>query len=187
MPNRMSPLSLRCVSAVCFAHTLNGFIATALSCCAVVATLAGCAAPGEPIERKPPVAQPISDLMAQQTGNGVSLTFTVPQETTDRRPLPQAVAIEIFRDFAASSPPNSKTSTSTPLVTIPPAITSTYVAQGHFRYTDELRPEDFSQHPDGVVTYAVRTGRIGEKGIRHIKRCQLARLPIAGAGQRSPR
>ena len=69
-----------------------------LSCCAVVATLAGCAAPGEPIERKPPVAQPISDLMAQQTGNGVSLTFTVPQETTDRRPLPQAVAIEIFRD-----------------------------------------------------------------------------------------
>src|ERR1700722_6384990 len=154
MPNRMSRLSLRRVSAFCFAQTLKGFLATAVSCCAVAGILAGCAAPGEPIERKPPVAQPISDLMAQQTGNGVSLTFTVPHETTERRPLSQPMAIEIFRDFAAPSSANSKAPPSTPLVTIPPAMTSNYVAQGHFHYTDELRQEDFSQHPDGVLMYA---------------------------------
>ena len=66
-------------------------------------------------------------------------------------------------------------------------MTSTYVAQGHFRYTDELRPEDFSQHPDGVVTYAVRTRASVKKESATSNVGQLARLPIAGAGQRSAR
>jgi hypothetical protein len=159
----MSRLLLRRVSASGTARSLKAPLATVLFCCVVLATLVGCAAPGEPIERKPPVAQPVSDLMAQQVGNGVSLTFTVPQETTDRRPLPQPLAIEIFRDFVAPSSANAKAASATPLVTIPPAMTSNYVAQGHFRYTDELRPEDFSQHPDGAVLYSVRTRASAKK------------------------
>ncbi|MGH9732292.1 MAG: hypothetical protein ACRD4A_11360, partial [Candidatus Acidiferrales bacterium] len=43
--------------------------------------LAGCAAPGQPITRRPPAPTPISDLSARQIGNSVSVTFTLPKQT----------------------------------------------------------------------------------------------------------
>jgi hypothetical protein len=49
--------------------------------------LVSCAAPGEPIERKPQVPTAITDLAAQQQGNDVILTFTLPKDTVDHRPL----------------------------------------------------------------------------------------------------
>ena len=38
-----------------------------------------------------------------QAGNDVVLTFTLPQQTVDRRPLQQLPAIEIYRDFETVS------------------------------------------------------------------------------------
>ena len=61
--------------------------------------LAGCASPGEPTERKPPVPQAVTDLSAEQSGNEVILTFTLPDETVDARQLEQLPAIEIYPRF----------------------------------------------------------------------------------------
>jgi hypothetical protein len=141
--------------------------------CAVftcAAVLIGCASPGEPVERKPPVPLAVSDLAAEQVGNSAALTFTVPTETADRKSLDQSPGIEIFRDFApapataapAAAAKNSAPVPTRPLVTIPPAMVSHYIAQGRFRYVDALQPEDFSQHPNSVALYAVRT-RLSEK------------------------
>jgi hypothetical protein len=128
---------------------------------ATLLALAGCAAPGEPTERKPPIPQPIGDLAAQQAGNAVSLSFSLPQEDVDRRALSQPLTVEIFREFqpaaALNAPASSPAPPATLLVTIPPATASNYVMQARFHYIDELRPEDLSQHPNFSAVYSVRT------------------------------
>lgn len=68
----------------------------------ISAAFAGCASPGEPVERKPPTPLAINDLAAEQTGNTVVLTFTVPKETVDRNPLADPPAVEIYRAIHAS-------------------------------------------------------------------------------------
>src|ERR1017187_8126246 len=126
----------------------------------------GCAAPGEPYERKPPTPAAVADLTAAQAGNDVILTFTLPQQTVDRRPLQQSPAIEIYRDFrkppavgqARVAPPENATL----LVTIPAAIEDRSLERGRIHFSDTLRAEDFAQHPDSVAIYTVRT-RISEK------------------------
>ena len=132
----------------------------------VFPVFAGCAAPGEPYERKPPTPAAITDLTAAQTGNDVVLTFTMPQQTADRRPLEQLPEIEIYRDFG-KPPEAGHASPAAPanptlLVTIPAAMEDRYTEQGHIRYADSLRAEDFTQHPDSVAIYTVRT-QVSEK------------------------
>ena len=121
--------------------------------------LAGCAAPGEPTERKPPVPTPVTDLAATQQDDNVILNFTLPKQSVDRRPLKETPAIEIYRDFAplsAGAAPNAPASP-TPLVTIPSALVDQYDDRGHIRYVDTLKPEDFTQHPAAQAIYIVRT------------------------------
>ena len=130
---------------------------------AFTAMLAGCAAPGEPYERKPPTPMAVTDLSAVQAGNDVVLTFTIPQQAVDRRPLDQLPSVEIYRDFQApeqARPPAHPVL----LVTVPAAMVESYVQQGHFRFSDALRPEDFVQHPDSVAVYSVQT-RVSEKKV----------------------
>jgi hypothetical protein len=123
-----------------------------LSACAL---LGGCASPGEPIERKPPVPQAVGDLMAAQSGDSVVLTFTLPKETVDRRSLDHPPAIEIFRDFETAG--GTAAPHPTLHATIPAAVVDTYTQQDRVRYTEALQPEDFTQHSDGSVVYIVRT------------------------------
>jgi hypothetical protein len=127
---------------------------------ALTVCLIGCASPGEPIERKPPVPAPVSDLSAEQSGNAVVLTFTLPRETVDRRVLKEPPDIQIYREVtgrnpagAASSPPASPSL----LLTIPSAMVAHYSEQGHIRYRDVLQPQDFSQQPNEMAMYMVRT------------------------------
>jgi uncharacterized lipoprotein YajG len=54
---------------------------------ASVALLAGCAAPGEPVERKAPIPTAIADLAATQQGDTVILTFTLPKDSVEGREL----------------------------------------------------------------------------------------------------
>jgi len=122
--------------------------------------LAGCGAPGEPTERKPPIPTAINDLAATQQGDNVILTFTLPKNSIEGRELKQPPAIEIFRDFQlvpAASAPTSATAAPTLLVTIPSAMVGQYDARGQIRYDDELKPEDFTQHPGAQAVYIVRT------------------------------
>jgi hypothetical protein len=123
--------------------------------------LGGCAAPGEPYERKPLTPEPVTDLAATQAGDDVLLTFTLPKQSVDRRPLKELPAVKIYRDFGkppapgqarAAAPPNA-----TLLVTIPAASEDRYTVEGHIHYADSLRAEDFAQHPDDVAIYTVRT------------------------------
>lgn len=142
--------------------------------------LEGCASPGEPIERKPLTAEAVGDLSAQQVGNAVALSFTVPEQTPDRRPLGQPLAVEIFRDFVPASVSNPRPPT-TLLVTIPPAMTSNYEMQGRFHYTDELTAQDFSAHPDSVAIYDVRTRASSKKNsaASNVTTVQIYPLPDA--------
>src|ERR1700730_2039481 len=123
--------------------------------------LGGCAAPGEPLERKPPVPLAVSDLSASQLGNDVILTFTLPNETVDHRPLRETPAIEIYRDFearpASSGAPRARLANPALIVTIPSAMVDHYADHGHIRYVDSLRAEDLAEHPDSVAVYSVST------------------------------
>ena len=61
------------------------------------ALLAGCAAPGEPTPRRPPVPEAVKDLSVHQQGDGVVLDFTLPRTSTQDAPLVAPPTIEIYR------------------------------------------------------------------------------------------
>lgn len=57
---------------------------TSLFALCALAMLSGCGTPGVPQPPSLNLAKPVSDLKAIRTGNEVTLTWTVPKETTDR-------------------------------------------------------------------------------------------------------
>jgi hypothetical protein len=125
--------------------------------------LVGCASPGDPMERKPPVPSAIADLAAEQSGNDVVLTCTIPKDTVDHDPLSQSPAIEIYRAIhaapGAASAGNPATKPAAPalVVTIPSAVVGTYIVGDHFRYLDTLTAGDFLPgDQQGVATYVIR-------------------------------
>lgn len=139
------------------------FVSNFLFCiCAAAILVGGCAAPGEPTERKPHVPAAITDLASSQQGNDVVLTFTLPKETVERHPLKEIPAIEIHRDFVTPAVGNVANAVNPPvnltlLVTIPSDMVNQFDTHGHVRYVDSLKPGDFSQHPRQFAFYTVRT------------------------------
>jgi hypothetical protein len=122
--------------------------------------LYGCAAPGEPIERKPPTPTPVTDLSASQSGNDVTLTFTLPHDSVEKREILKPISVDVYRNFEPAPPVNSPAAAAptnpTLLLTIPPAMVDRYVVQGRVRFVDSLRAEDFE--PGGrEAVYLVRT------------------------------
>jgi hypothetical protein len=139
----------------------------------------GCAAPGEPLERKPLVPAAVTDLSAQQLGNDVILTFTMPQKNTDQRPLKQTPVIEIYRALAPT--PAQQRPSPTLLVTIPAAIADQYAAdKGQIRYADSLRASDFTTQPVEMI-YMVRTRATPKKASENSNRVELSVYPPADA------
>ena len=123
--------------------------------------LGGCASPGEPVERKPPVAEQVSDLRAEQTANQVVLTFTLPNQTVDRRPLTHPLSIEIYRGIGA--PGADSEAHMTLLATMPSAEVNQYTTEGHVVYIDSLSPQDFAQRDVVGASYSIRTRASVEK------------------------
>ena len=121
--------------------------------------LSGCAAPGEPIERKPQVPTAIADLAAQQQGNDVILTLTMPKETVEHRPLKQTPAIEIYRKFEPAPGSAAPTGKAAPelILTIPPAMVDHYSQKNHVRVASALDADDLGQHIGWTASYTVRT------------------------------
>ncbi|MGA8145755.1 MAG: fibronectin type III domain-containing protein [Candidatus Acidiferrales bacterium] len=113
--------------------------------------LYGCAAPAEPIERKPPTPNPVNDLNATQAGNDVTLAFTLPRDSVEKRQLRQSLTIQVYRDFEPA-PANP-----TLLLTIPPGMVDHYTVQGRVRFVDSLRAEDFAPSGSREALYRVRT------------------------------
>ncbi|MGA8011813.1 MAG: fibronectin type III domain-containing protein [Candidatus Acidiferrales bacterium] len=130
--------------------------------------LSGCAAPGEPYERKAPVPMAVTDLAVKQVGNDVVLTFTLPQQTVDRRPLKELPAIEIYRGFPLPvSPPSVGANKLVAMlqglvVTIPPGMVESYMTQGHVVYPDPILASTFSTKSVQETFYFVQT-RASEK------------------------
>ena len=129
--------------------------------------LVGCGAPGEPTERKAPIPVAVTDLAAFQQGNDVVLTFTLPKESIEHKPLKQIPAIEIYRTFE-TLPPTAGGSGSAPddstlLVTIPPEMEQRFTDRNQFRYVDTLIAENFSQNSGKDAVYAVRTRTSSKK------------------------
>jgi hypothetical protein len=122
--------------------------------------LYGCAAPGEPLERKPPTPDPVTDLNASQSGNDVVLTFTLPRDSVERREIQKPISVNVYRNFEPVPPANSSAAVApanpTLLLTIPPAMVDRYMVQGRVRFVDSLRAEDFSAAGNEAV-YLVRT------------------------------
>ena len=124
--------------------------------------LYSCAAPGEPIERKPPTPTPVTDLTASQSGNDVILTFTLPRDSVEKREILKPLSVNVYRNFElvplANSPAVAASSPANPtlLLTIPPSMVDRYTVQGRVRFVDSLRAEDFA--PTGrEALYLVRT------------------------------
>ena len=154
--------------------------------------LPGCASPGEPVERRPPVPTTITDLAAEQTGNDVVLTCTIPRETVDQKPLEEPPAFEIYRAIHTTA--NGSTSgvgvTLSLLVTIPSAMVGTYTIGDHFRYADSLTAGDFlPNHEQSVAAYAIRTRASPKKESAESNRVELqvyaAPLPISDLSARA--
>jgi hypothetical protein len=123
--------------------------------------LYGCAAPGEPIERKPPTPIPVADLTASQSGNDVILTFTLPRDSVEKRDFQQPLSIQVYRNFepvpADKSPAAAVPAKPALLLTIPPAMVDHYTVQGRVRFVDSLRADEFAPAGGREAVYLVRT------------------------------
>ena len=115
----------------------------------------GCGVPGEPTPPSPPIPAPVADLSALQSGDGVQLTFTVPDKTVSGDRLPEPPAIEILR--GALKPDGSPDERSFRVVyTIPGALLDTYVSGDHLRFTDPLAPDVLQSSAGQTLAYRVR-------------------------------
>ncbi|HEV2298012.1 MAG TPA: fibronectin type III domain-containing protein [Candidatus Acidoferrales bacterium] len=122
----------------------------------------GCAAPGEPIVRRPAVAQGVNDLAAKQTGNSVMLTLTLPKETIEGNPLRQAPEIKVYREFLPAAPasPASAARPAAPnqlILTVTPQMQAQYREGNRLRIPASLAASDVSAFAGEIAVYMVRT------------------------------
>lgn len=154
--------------------------------------MAGCASPGEPVERRSPIPTTITDLSAEQSGNDVVLTCAIPRQTVEGKPLEEPPAFEIYRAIH----PTANGSATGPgaalalLVTIPSAMVSTYTTGDRFRYLDSLTAGDFlPNHQQSVADYVIRTRASPKKESAESNRIVLpiypAPLPITDLSARA--
>lgn len=129
---------------------------------------AGCAAPSEPTARHAPMPTAVSDLAAVQQGHRVILSLTLPKKTTDSKPLPADLSIEIYRQVvpaaakpSAVPPPFSQRDLA---VTIPSAMVNHYADAGHFEFPFELKTASIAEPPGEQTIFMVRT-RVNQKKV----------------------
>src|SRR4029077_1034630 len=118
---------------------------------------AGCAAPGDPIARPPVVPSTGTDLAAQQSGNALALTFTLPTRSLDREALPERPAIEIYRTELPPGRTPVKQTAWRLAYTIPSEQVDRYLSGEHVEFRDPLTVEDFARETGSLVAYKVRT------------------------------
>ena len=121
------------------------------------AALMGCAAPGQPTARHPIVPQAVQDLAARQEGDGVELSFTLPSESTDKKPLAEPPALEIYRVAPAASGPTGAKAAMRLVDTVPSDVAPTYEENGRIEFRDRLDPNELARAPGQQVSYMVRT------------------------------
>jgi hypothetical protein len=134
-----------------WAHIFTAFLHSG-----VTLVLLGCGAPGEPTPPLPPVPVAVTDLSAQQAGDAVQLTFTLPSKTITGDKLAEPPTVEILR--GALKPDGAADNNSFRVVyTIPGSLMDNYAAEGHVRFPDSVPPEETRAHPGATLAYRVRT------------------------------
>ncbi len=134
-----------------WAHVFTAFLHSG-----VTLVLLGCGAPGEPTPPSPPVPVAVTDLSAQQAGDAVQLTFTLPSKTITGDKLAEPPTVEILR--GALKPDGTPDNNSFRIVyTIPGSLTDNYEAEGHVRFADSVPSEETRAHPGATLAYRVRT------------------------------
>jgi hypothetical protein len=76
-------------------------LATLLLLLGITLLTAACGSPGVPMPPSLELAQPVADLRATRKGDKVTLTWTAPVHTTERRNMDQGGTIQICRSLAA--------------------------------------------------------------------------------------
>lgn len=121
--------------------------------------LTNCGAPGEPTARRAPVPEAVTDLSAQQTGDNLILSFSLPKQTAWGAPLAASPAVEIYRDFSpippAGAPPAAPPQTL--LATIPGQMVDKYVQDGRMTFVSDVKPPELEAHAGQEAIFAVRT------------------------------
>jgi hypothetical protein len=134
---------------------------TALLVVAAAAALAsGCASPEVPAARHVIIPQTVQDVQARQQGTSVVLSFTLPNQSTQKEPLAEPPAVEIYRgEVAAGATAKAAAKTGMkPIYTIPSEMVDTYRDQGKIVYRDTVDAATLAR-PRGTVewVYVVRT------------------------------
>jgi hypothetical protein len=122
---------------------------------------AGCGVPGEPVPPSPPIPTAVTDLKAQQIGDGVLLTFTLPTKSTLGERLTQTPTMEVFRgSLKADGKPDAR---SFRLVeTVPGAILVSYAQGDQVSFREPFSADETQEHPGETAIYRVRT-RVSER------------------------
>jgi hypothetical protein len=122
----------------------------------ILLLVSGCGAPGEPSPPSPPVPVAVTDLAAQQAGDAVQLTFTMPPKTIAGERLTETPSIEILR--GALKPDGSPDAKSYRTVeTIPGALVGDYRAADKVQVINRISPDELRAYPGAALAYRVRT------------------------------
>src|SRR5208283_933297 len=122
---------------------------------------AGCGAPGEPLPPSPPIPVAISDLTAQQAGDAVLLTFTMPKKSVRGERLKEVPALEVLRGtLKADGTPDAKSFRV--VDTVPGSLLSNYTQQGKVEFHDAIPADEISKRAGESFVYRVRA-RVSRK------------------------
>lgn len=135
----------------------------------LIATLTGCAVPGEPTVRHRSVPESVHDLAAYQQGDAVVLRFTLPSNSAARRASGESPTIEIYRgmisrgtidrgtiDRGAGSAPE-KSAAPRLVHTIAGDALGAYERNGALEFRDPLDSGELASSPGETLLYFVRT------------------------------
>lgn len=139
---------------------------------------AGCGAPGDPTPPSPPIPVAVTDLHAQQAGDSVQLTFTLPSKSVTGERLYEPPAVEILR--GSLKPNGSPDPKSFRVVqTVPGALVENYRAEDHVQFVDSVRPEDLGAYPDRTLAYRVRTRATRRRASPDSNTVSVRLVPVA--------
>jgi hypothetical protein len=127
----------------------------------VLFVASGCGAPGEPLPPSPPIPQAIRDLTAQQAGDAVLLTFTMPKKSVRGESLKEAPTLEILRGSLKADGITDAKSFRV-VDTVPGSLIGNYLQQGKVEFHDPLAAGEIKEHAGETVVYRVRT-RVSDK------------------------
>jgi hypothetical protein len=114
----------------------------------------GCGSPGPPLPPSLELAQPVRDLRAVRKGDRVSLSWSVPVETTDKQNIHHSGVTQVCRSLAPEPVSCNPPLSSIPASALPATKKTTSKIEAAF--VDTLPPGLERDHASSTLHYAVR-------------------------------